>query len=83
MARRGRGVSPCLSSQTAPRVLADLVLTGPSGGTVSDIHVFGVDHRKMQPHIGEFIIATRPKAVIVETGECIYMTETSGKQNME
>jgi hypothetical protein len=67
--RRRKPLCRCLSKSLSPPVLADLILTGPSGGAIRDIHVFGVDHRKMQPQIGEFILAHRPTAVIVETGQ--------------
>jgi hypothetical protein len=35
--------------------------------TSTRVHVFGVDHRYNEEHIGRFIIAEKPDAVIVET----------------
>ncbi|KAF6258087.1 hypothetical protein COO60DRAFT_1460861 [Scenedesmus sp. NREL 46B-D3] len=42
----------------------DLQFEHPSGVQVC---VFGVEHLEQQPHIGEWILANRPAAVVVET----------------
>uniref|UniRef100_A0A7R9V4Q4 Uncharacterized protein n=1 Tax=Chlamydomonas euryale TaxID=1486919 RepID=A0A7R9V4Q4_9CHLO len=36
-------------------------------GTNATIHVFGIDHRNANPHVGEFILRMRPEVVAVET----------------
>ncbi|GAX79476.1 hypothetical protein CEUSTIGMA_g6917.t1 [Chlamydomonas eustigma] len=33
----------------------------------SHVYVFGVNHRKSQSHVGEFILSEKPEAVVVET----------------
>jgi hypothetical protein len=35
--------------------------------TNTKVHIFGVDHNSVEDHIGRFIIAEKPDAVIVET----------------
>ncbi|KAI8465493.1 MAG: hypothetical protein J3K34DRAFT_525292 [Monoraphidium minutum] len=49
----------------AARAEPDFVLRLPSGGAA--INVFGVEHLEKQPHIGEWILRSRPAAVVVET----------------
>ncbi|GBF99338.1 hypothetical protein Rsub_11750 [Raphidocelis subcapitata] len=39
----------------------------PPGGAGARVSVFGVEHMERQPHIGEWVLARRPCAVVVET----------------
>jgi hypothetical protein len=72
--RRGRQHQQ-RGSRAAPRAAADasvqtatprpdFELKLPEGGVVS---VFGVEHMERQPHIGEWVLQTKPAAVVVET----------------
>lgn len=60
-----RHLRSCSEARVCDTAAPELRLVHNDTGV--QVHVFGVEHTKPQPHIGEYILEQRPQCVVVET----------------